>query len=508
MVSLVFAGAEPKSGLGDWDYKATPDEQRALASIRAASLRGHLSFIAADALQGRPTPSLGQSVAAEYIAAQFRRSGLEPGAGDSYFQTCRIKGFQANPEGFRLNISGGEKTVEISPPRFDMDSIREFHLNRAPLVKVPLDRSAFRHLRGLMGKVVMTEFPHPSSKPSESGNSDVTVPEFLSRLAGFGPSLLVTLDRDDSKRPDYFNRLFLTATEPHSEKEKRRSFPTVTLNDPKAVSNYDAMITGETGSTLSMKVGNPIPRELVLRNVVGLLRGTDPLLRDTCVILSAHYDGTGPMDLSSQDRIWNAANDDGSGTVALIEIASALASLEQKPKRSILFIAFFGEERDFLGSRCYVENPSLPLDRVAANINLEQLGRTDSLTGDQRHKVVMTGFDYSEITGVLTRAGELTGITVTGVDASPDPYFARSDNVSFAEQGVPAHTVCVALEYPDYHGSGDAWEKIDYSNMEQTSRMIALAVLMLAQSPDEPVWNAGNSHARPFLHVWRKRHTR
>jgi Zn-dependent M28 family amino/carboxypeptidase len=249
-----------------------------------------------------------------------------------------------------------------------------------------------------------------------------------------------------------------------------------------------------------------VERKIDLHNVIGILPGSDPKLADTCIILSAHYDGTGPRPGADPKQVWNAANDDGSGTVTVIELASVLAAMPEKPRRSIVFVAFFGEEGGGFGSRYYARHPAFPLGKTVAMINLEQVGRTDSPEGDQKRRASLTGFDFSDLGEVFRRAGELTGITVTRDPNYSDPYFSASDNLSLAEAGVPAHTLCVAFQFPDYHGEGDDWPKIDYENMALTDRMIATAALILAQSAEEPHWNAENGKAGAYLEAWKKLH--
>jgi Zn-dependent M28 family amino/carboxypeptidase len=237
------------------------------------------------------------------------------------------------------------------------------------------------------------------------------------------------------------------------------------------------------------------------RNVVGLLRGSDPALDDTYVILSAHYDHIG-MRANGDDRIYNGANDDGSGTVSVIEIAAALAASPVRPKRSILFMAFFGEEKGLLGSRYYTSHPLVPLEKTIAQVNLEQLGRTDSTDGPQIDVAYVTGFDYSNLAKIL--AGEAPA---GGVRVSKDPtekFFERSDNLYFAQAGVPAHTVYVAADFSDYHRVSDEWQKIDYSNMARVDRGIALGVLRLASDAPPPKWNESEPAARRYLDAAKK----
>jgi Zn-dependent M28 family amino/carboxypeptidase len=229
---------------------------------------------------------------------------------------------------------------------------------------------------------------------------------------------------------------------------------------------------------------------------------------DTYVLLTAHYDGTGPRPgATGPDRIWNAANDDGSGTVAVIELASALARLGPRPRRSIVFMALFGEEEGLLGSSYYAAHPLVPLERTVADLNLEHLGRTDSAEGRSRAGTAsVTGFDYSDLPSILQAAGRATGIDVYKDARRSDDFFAASDNYALARAGVVAHTVCVLYEdWADYHGPGDEWPRIDFANMERTVRMVGTAVLMVADAAEPPRWRPDVPGAAPFRDAARGR---
>lgn len=340
-VCIAAAPASPWKASLDGERKATLDR------ISANSLRGHLSFLASDLLEGRGTPSRGLDLAAEYIAAQFRRAGLEPAGDDGYFQTTT------------LPIRGTDKT----------------------------------------GKV---------------------------------------------------------------------------------------------------------------RNVIGVLRGSDPMLKDTYVLVTAHYDHLGmrpaPENDPNADTIYNGANDDGSGTVSVIELAGALGALKKHPKRTLVFMTFFGEERGLLGSRYYGKNPIFPVEKTVADINLEQVGRTDDTEGPRIAGASMTGFDFSEVGAIFAEAGKAVGVTVSKHPQNSDAFFGRSDNQALADLGVPAHTLCTAYLYPDYHRVSDHWDKVDYENMAKIDRMVALGLLMIADTPQIPHWNADNLKAAKYLAAWKARH--
>lgn len=248
-----------------------------------------------------------------------------------------------------------------------------------------------------------------------------------------------------------------------------------------------------------------IERSIVARNVAAVLRGSDPKLRDTYVIVSAHYDHLGTLDTSGKlskdksekdgDRIFNGANDDGSGTVSIIEIASALARMKQRPKRSIVFLAFCGEELGELGALYYTQHPLFPLDRTVADINLEQVGRSDSDIG--RGNATLTGYDYTTMTPIIERSAKLSGVVMVRTKET-DPYFRYSDNYRFAEAGIPDVTLASSFEFPDYHGLKDEWQKIDFPEMVKIDRLAARAVWVVANSTRAPEWNSQNDKTAKY----------
>jgi Zn-dependent M28 family amino/carboxypeptidase len=214
------------------------------------------------------------------------------------------------------------------------------------------------------------------------------------------------------------------------------------------------------------------------------------MLRDQYVLLTAHYDHLG----KTPKGIFHGANDNASGTVSVIEIAGALARLSPHPKRSILFVTFFGEEEGLLGSYYYAHSPLLPLSRTVANINLEQMGRTDDASGRHLLSFTITGPSYSNLPGILSESARAEGIGTWRV-ADADSYFARSDNYGLALHGVVAHTIAVAAEFPDYHALGDTWDKIDYENMAKVDRGVAAGVLRVADDLQTPKWSASRDAA-------------
>lgn len=500
-------------GLG-WCLGQTPpaagnissENQAVLDRISADSLRGHLSFIASDLLEGRATPSRGQDIAAEYIAAQFRRAGLEPVGDDGYFQTAKWVQTAPNTEGFILTLRRAKQIIKVPATQISFAWDQEVKLPRASLFKVDFnDAKALAALKSeqLAGKVIITEIPdfrrEERSKWRDLQRQQNT---FLNSVRALKPALVISIDRNGTSGTGLSTRRM-------SDPERRQSFnppqPVLTIHDPAVAKFFDLMRPGASLASVSFNLAAAQEQPLKLRNVVGLLRGSDPELKDTYVLVTAHYDHIGMNPNAESDQIFNGANDDGSGTVSVIELASALAKRENRPKRSIVFMTVFGEERGLLGSRYYGQHPIFPIEKTVADVNLEQVGRTDDNEGSQVNRASMTGFDFSDVGVIFKQAGELTGITVFKHPQNSDAFFGRSDNQALADQGVPAHTLCVAFEYPDYHGLGDHWEKVDYDNMARTDRMVALGLLMIADNPTAPKWNEANPKTARYVEAWKKR---
>lgn len=431
------------------------------ARISADSLRGHLSFLSSDLLEGRGTPSRGVDLAAEYIAAQFRRAGLEAAGDDGYFQTANWQYAQRTAGDVVLSVSTGGRTTEITGAGVSANFVDPVTLANTPAVfmawQAALDDKGVAN-----GKVLVVP-------AAVSGAAGVLQASLKSK-----PALIVLIDRERRQSRTQGGWLI----DP-SVAVAHGVAPVIMLHAADAAAALEA-----GGASVAVKVAAPTVTPVKLRNVVGVLRGSDPALKSTYVMLSAHYDHLGIRD----GEVFNGANDDGSGTVSVIEVAAALAAQKERPRRSIVFIALFGEELGLLGSRYYAKNPVFPLKDTVMNLNLEQLGRTDDSEGAQISSATMTGYDYSTVGTTLQRAAEGTGIKFWKHPTNSDRYFSRSDNQALADAGVPAHTLCVAFGFPDYHGKDDTWDKVDYDNMARINRMIAVALQDIANDPAKPAW--------------------
>lgn len=266
----------------------------------------------------------------------------------------------------------------------------------------------------------------------------------------------------------------------------------ITLPETNKVEGYFQLTEFENRRT---KVKAPV------KNVIGIIPGTDAKLKGTYVIVTAHYDHLGKKE-GEGDTIFNGANDDGSGTVGVIECARALVA--SKPKRTIVFMCVWGEEAGLQGSRYYVQNPVLPLKDTIVNVNLEQIGRTDDSEGPRVAEYNLTGFDYTDLSTYMAKASSKFGVKVSMHPKLSGPYFNASDNAAFANAGVPANTVSTAYNFPDYHAVGDEWAKIDYENMTKIVRSVCAGITEISNSREIVKWNESNERTARYVEAWKK----
>ncbi len=222
-------------------------------------------------------------------------------------------------------------------------------------------------------------------------------------------------------------------------------------------------------------------------NVVAIFPGADPTLRNEYVVVSAHMDHVGVGRAVRGDSIYNGADDDASGTSALLEVAEAFASMPERPARSILFLAVSGEEQGLLGSAYFSDHPTVPIESIVANVNVDMIGRNEV------DSVVVIGKNYSSLGEVVQRmAAEHSGILglAAGDDRWPrERFFFRSDHFNFARKEIPA-IFFFAGPHRDYHQPSDEVEVLDTDKAARVARMVFLVTHSVATSPQRPQWTA------------------
>jgi hypothetical protein len=444
--------------------------------ITANALRADVSFLASDALEGRATPSPGLDVAAEFIASQFRRAGLQPAGNDGYFQTAEYAVTSPTGAGATVTLSAGGETIRPTVKSMAITQAVEVDVQDVDAVVISQANSARIAADQVRGKALILETP--------------AVPAAL-RDAGAALAIIVS-----NTAPRGLNRSRFREISPSEP-----AFPVITIWD--GAFRRAVHKAGESALKVSVKIPASSAQQATLKNVVGVLPGSDPSLKDTYVLVTAHYDHLGISPDGQGDRIFNGANDNASGSATLMEMANALAALPVRPRRSVVFIALFGEEVGEIGSGYYARHPIFPLDKTVADINLEQMGRTDAPDGPKLGQFNITGFDFTTMAPVFRKAAEDAGVRAVKDEEHSDSYFGRSDNAAFALAGVPSTTASVTYDFPDYHAVGDEWPKIDYDNMAKVDSAVALAIYRIADNGAAPEWNTANPKAEPFTKMRR-----
>ncbi|MBI4888623.1 MAG: M20/M25/M40 family metallo-hydrolase [Acidobacteria bacterium] len=234
----------------------------------------------------------------------------------------------------------------------------------------------------------------------------------------------------------------------------------------------------------------PTERRRTAVNVIGLLEGSDPQLKGEYVLITAHFDHVGIGPAVNGDSIYNGADDDASGVATALEIARQLAE-RPAPKRSVLFALWTGEEMGMLGTRWFIENPVVPFGQIVANMEIEMIGRPDSLAGGAG-KAWLTGFERSNMGEQLAAAG----IPIVADKRPEQNFFERSDNIALARRGIVAHTLSTFNLHADYHRPSDDMRGMDLEHMAAVINAAARATQILADGP-KPAWKPGGQPSAP-----------
>jgi Peptidase family M28 len=520
------------------------DQAPGLDTIRADALKGHIFFLASDAMAGRDSMSHEGRIAADYIAGFFYRAGLQPvGDNNTFFQNFPMAEARIDREKTRLaarvvSKTGGSLDRDyVFGPDFTMPRQGNVDISvSAPLVFAGYGITApeydYDDFKGVdvAGKVIMilTHEPQETDPRSRFKGAWNTVHAYnwwkpeVARQHGTAAILLVQ-DRV-SHRPQR------TASGP-TNAQVRTDRGQHTLTSPfwdtpvfsvtRRVADELLAPSGRTidqlqdaidraGTPQSMAVtGVNIDlrraikdRQVVqTRNVVGVVEGSDPVLKNEYVLVTGHYDHVGQKD----QFIFHGADDNASACAAVIAMAEALTSTKERPKRSVMFLVFEAEEDGLLGAFHYVDHPIVPLDRTVAVLNMDMIGRDeDSPTwsthaADNRNGVNVVGTLYNpDLRKVIEAENQRIGLTLDYKTDKDDRegWFSRSDHYPFAIKSVPM-VLFNTGEHPDYHTANDTWDRINYPKIEKITRLVYLSAWNLANAANRPRFVRENVAAAP-----------
>ncbi len=441
---------------------------RAAPRLCGACIRAHMEFLASDAMRGRGSATADELMAATYVGSQLRAYGIAPAAGDgSYIQRAVLQESKLTaPPQLTVTKPGaaGEKAAWVYGREFVVLALSQAHFS-GPLRVIHLDEvdsqvpgSVVLILGDDRNKVRAKAF----SLASEGATAAIIVAS-AERAAMF-PQRLPALPTnvDGQRASDLLNNFNLLEVSPDGAK---------------------ALEALPENTTLSFD-GSPASETKYTWNAVGILHGSDPNLRHSAVLLSAHLDHLGIGRPVNGDDIYNGADDDASGTTAVLELARVLGA-GPKPKRTVIFALFGSEETGGLGSQYFRQHPPLPLQQIAVNLEFEMLGRADPAV--RSDTLWLTGWERSSLGPTLAARG-------ARLVADPHPeqnFFARSDNYVLAKKGVVAQTVSSYGLHGDYHQPSDDLAHIDFKHMDAAIGSLLLPISWLVNSSFTPKWNAG-----------------
>jgi Zn-dependent M28 family amino/carboxypeptidase len=533
ILSLSFVA----NGLAQMPAKVGSTATKAAENITQAQLKDYLYFVASDEMEGRNTPSRGLDLTAKFIAMNLSRWGVRP-AGDNgtYFQKMNLQREAVDRAGAALEI-GGQKFA-FGEEFFRMGGSTNGALN-APLVFVGngwlvksknIDAHQGVDVNGKIAVVQLQGAPNDASlqvlpkgvtraelKPEAKG-TDWADPVAYARQKGAAGVIVVASPElqgfwgqvrqfmsgggqmkveglhteKGAQQPTAMPVFLVSQTVGNALFEGESANP---VKNPETLTPF--AFTGNKNFSVNVSAK---PETATTQNVVAMIEGSDPTLKSEIVAVGAHYDHVGMNpNAAGPDKIFNGADDDGSGTVAVLAIAEALAKSPKKPRRSVLFVWHAGEEKGLWGSEYFVKYPTVDLNRIVAQLNIDMIGRSKK-PGDANPKnAELSGENEIYVIGskmMSTQLGDLSE-KINGsylnlafnykYDDPKDPnrFFFRSDHFNYAQKGIPIIFYFDGV-HEDYHGVGDHPDKIDYAKMEKVTRTVFATMWEIADARQRP----------------------
>ncbi len=477
-------------------------------TITTDDLKKHLSIIASDDFQGRETGSEGLAKAGKYITKQLAQMGIQPlkQLDNSYYQPVKYK-----------RVAWGNVKVTANGKEFNnmrdfytfagiSENMPEIKANEITFLGYGIDTKEYSDYDGVdvKGKVIVIYSGEPTDKSENyliSGNTVksgwdfrrklnvakkkgvklvlIIEPNTLKNINKYGrwliePSFKLAGGKTKGKKPSYANHLFVSPT--MLKKIMGRKYKKL------AKANKKIKKKGKPKNfTFKSKfVANLEKKDEILNspNILGFIEGSDPKLKDEIVVVSAHYDHLGYRG----DDIFNGADDNGSGTTGILEMAQAFSIAKTEgagPRRSVLFLWVAGEEKGLLGSKYYSENPVFPLENTIADVNVDMIGRVDEIyekAGNPNY-IYVIGSDRlsTELHKINEEANQKYGdITLDykyNDEKDPNRYYYRSDHYNFAKHGIPS-IFYFSGTHKDYHKTSDTVDKIQFDKMQKIAILI------------------------------------
>lgn len=478
--------------------------QQYAKSITAEDLEALLSFIAADELEGRETGTRGQKLAARYLASQFQKIGLKPGNKGSWFQEYKLVRSEVNSASLSLT---GKETLVFGTDFvcFNKTAMTQDMEGEYAFAGFGIDSKEYDNLKGLnlKGKIAVILAGEPrlegkyvisgSEQPSEWGkNMDLKISALKKKDA---KATVVAMPDDNFKKlaesPFFQHNLKGKSLALAYKIEESPAFPVFYVSEStvnsllkkgktSAEAQRKALSVKEEVSSIDLSKAtfklttDAVREEIMAENVLGIIEGTDK--KEEVVVITAHYDHLGIRD----GEVFNGADDDGTGTVSILEIAEAFMEAVKdghRPRRTILFMPVSGEEKGLLGSEYYSDHPVFPLTKTVCDLNIDMIGRVDEQHKGEPQYIYIIGSD--KLSSQLHQANENANTIVANLELDytfnspddPNRFYYRSDHYNFAKHKVPVIFYFSGV-HEDYHKATDDIEKILFPRVARVAQLV------------------------------------
>ncbi len=472
--------------------------KKAATTITADDMKKHLYIIAGAEMEGRNTPSPGLEKAADYIASQFKSMGLAPGNNGSYRQQYNL--YKDSIAGATMNVNGAvlELNKDFQPQANNY--VAEMRFSEAVFAGYGIsdadNRDDYKDL-DVTGKLVIIADGTPSDYKAVSGfRSPSSSFGKMNAAMSHGAAALMIIYNNFPRNASFTNsnwsmNSFKAAQIPFTFSVSENAVSTIMGDDGKDFFNkLKAGTLLPKTYTADIELGfSKITQTTTASNVIAVIEGTD--LKDEYVLLTAHYDHLGKRG----DVIYYGADDDGSGTTGILELAEAFVKAKEAgngPRRSIVFMTVSGEEKGLWGSGYYANHPIYPLDKTTVDLNIDMIGRSDSSRhiGDTLNYVYVVGDD--KISSDLKIISEKVNKLYTKLELDykfndpkdPNRIYFRSDHYNFAAKGVPIIFYYDGMLKADYHKPTDTPDKINYQLMAKRAQLVFYTAWEMANRND------------------------
>lgn len=456
--------------------------QKINESVTATETEAHLSFLASDEMRGRDTGSPEIDIAANYLVTQFKIFGVKPVSGTTtFFQEVHLD--EVKPpsdaaftiESDVLKLKDDILLINGSNANLDTDVVFIGYGTKEDFDKYDVKNKIVLTFAGTPTtknavQALLTDAPEKNKLATSKGAAGLVE---IMALPGIPWQGLVN---------------FLSAERMSPRKETSVNIPHFLMRnvDSQTIKSLQQTRSAKGKLTVTIPPLQPAPA----KNVVGIIEGTDPDLKNEWIAISAHYDHVGVKKNNSPDSIFNGARDNAIGTVAMLQAAKFFKS--NPPKRSIVFIAVTAEEKGLLGSEWYSNHPLIPLNQIVFDYNCDGAGYND--------KSIATIIDFNRTTAdeLLKKACQAFGLELKGDPAPEQNLYERSDNMNFAVKGVPAVNISPGIKAFDpelfkyYHQPADEVASLDMVYLEKFFRSFVYGAYLIANDKERPMWKAGD----------------